>query len=568
MEFGIEAAPGRCLPGGAVNTTRNSRSTPTSSDGGEKAEVPSMDRNRAAAAEAASVSVMANPVPAAVPINQDQQCAPAVAVGAPVSTPDPSGAIAGIDLSSVCDPLHTHVAMTALQPQQFATPLPGFPPSASTGQAPQEHQTAVWLDALVGDQFLQQQSSLSQVSGISQGMPSQQQMSHRDEQNQDAFNPGSLSPMVGGGLYLTGPNRQQILVGPEMAASLQDLPTKNEQQKHSGLKRPRVGKAVGKDARGRKTARQHDEHTQKGPSDGRGKEKRAAAEKHARPSPNTAAASSRAAATAQSPSGDVDLDCLTPAKRRRHERNLREQQRSQKITEQIKELREVLAESKFPFKPNKFSILLSVAEYIKQLQARAVLLDQEHRRLVDTLRITKEMVNEGRVPSEEDIGEESAGCAPFSSSSATEAVVDDTITYSAEVGNDADMLFVQGIDYKSLFAQCSAPLGVASLDGRFVACNAEFEIVSGFAREELARQSLFNLLTSKDMQQVCEVMGCMLGRTCVDNASADGSDSSQQTFWSGSVLSKQSMCDLIMNISLVRTTEGIPKFFNCALSPR
>ena len=490
-----------------------------------------------------------------------QQFAPA-AVAGPVSTADPSGAIAGIDLSSVCDPLHAHVAMTALQPQQLATPLPGFPPSARTGQAPQEHQTAVWPDSLVGDQFLQQQSSQSQASDISQGMLSQQQISPRDEQNQDAFHPGSLSPLIEGGLYLTGPNGQQILVAPEMAASKQ-------QQKPSGLKRPRVGK----DARACKTARQHDEHAQNGPSDGRGEKKCATAEKHTHrsrslPSPNTAVAASTAAATAPRPSGDVDLGCLTPAKRRRHERNLREQQRSQKLTEQIKELREVLAESKFPFKPNKFSILLSVAEYIKQLQARAVLLDQEHRRLVDTLRITKEMVNEGRVPSEEDIGEESVGCAPFSSSGTTATVVEDAMASSAEVGNDADMLFVQGIDYKSLFAQCSTPLGVASLDGRFVACNAEFEIVSGFAREELARQSLFNLLTSKDMQQVCEVMGCVLGRTCVDNASAAGSDCSQQTFWSGSVLSKQSVCDLIMNISLVRTTEGIPKFFNCALSPR
>merc|ERR1712166_1027569 len=81
-----------------------------------------------------------------------------------------------------------------------------------------------------------------------------------------------------------------------------------------------------------------------------------------------------------------------PAEKRRYERNLREQQRSSKISTQIKELREVLSECNVPFKPNKYSILLKVVEYIKQLQSRAIILDAEHQKLITTVRQTNEMI--------------------------------------------------------------------------------------------------------------------------------------------------------------------------------
>ena len=84
--------------------------------------------------------------------------------------------------------------------------------------------------------------------------------------------------------------------------------------------------------------------------------------------------------------------------KRRHERNLREQQRSQKITLQIDNLRDVLASANVPFKPDKYSTLVSVAEYIQQLQERASILDVEQKKLVDTISRTNELVNEQYMP--------------------------------------------------------------------------------------------------------------------------------------------------------------------------
>eukprot|EP00957_Ditylum_brightwellii_P153489 11681359-Ditylum_brightwellii.AAC.1 len=92
-----------------------------------------------------------------------------------------------------------------------------------------------------------------------------------------------------------------------------------------------------------------------------------------------------------------DQHLMSAEDKRRYERNLREQQRSYKISQQIKELRTVLAESHIPFKPNKFSILLSVVEYIKQLQQRSIVLDNEHKKLIMTIQQTKEMVERGEV---------------------------------------------------------------------------------------------------------------------------------------------------------------------------
>lgn len=186
----------------------------------------------------------------------------------------------------------------------------------------------------------------------------------------------------------------------------------------------------------------------------------------------------------------ADLDRMTPAERRRYERNLREQQRSYRISQQIKELRDVLSESNVPFKPNKYSILLSVVDYIKQLQTRAIMLDSEHNKLISTIRQTNEMVSSGNAP--------------------TNAATDASETYNAASTSESetDILFVKGLDYRSIFEQCPAALGIAALDGRILECNTEFQTLLGFPRDELLKQSLFNLV--QNHQDIFRAMAQML----------------------------------------------------------
>ena len=183
-------------------------------------------------------------------------------------------------------------------------------------------------------------------------------------------------------------------------------------------------------------------------------------------------------------------DSMTLEEKRRWERNMREQQRSHRISSQIKELRSVLTESHVPFKPNKYSILLSVAEYIKQLQARAIMLDAEHRKLVDTIRQTSEMVNSGTTPEPD---------APTSMVNEGQG---------SNVSSGADMLFVKGVDYQCVFEQCTAAIGIAALDGRILDCNNEFENILGYSKEELLKHSLFTVM--QNHEEVYEAMGEML----------------------------------------------------------
>lgn len=224
----------------------------------------------------------------------------------------------------------------------------------------------------------------------------------------------------------------------------------------------------------------------------------------------------------------AELDKMTPAERRRYERNLREQQRSYKISQQIKELRDVLSESNVPFKPNKYSILLSVVDYIKQLQARAIMLDAEHQKLITTIRQTNEMVHSGAAPS-----------------SASEM---ESTTCASDSGSDNELLFVQGLDYRSVFDQCPAALGVAALDGRIMECNPEFQLLLGFPRDDLLKQSLFNLV--RNHQDIFRAMAEMLKGAERPTSGQETVQDLKNRFWSGDVISKRDIKVSTWNQSL------------------
>jgi PAS domain-containing protein len=159
------------------------------------------------------------------------------------------------------------------------------------------------------------------------------------------------------------------------------------------------------------------------------------------------------------------------------------------------------------FKPNKHSILLSVVDYIKQLQSRAIMLDAEHHRLIQTIRQTSEMVNSGPAPEHE---------------------------ANEEQGSDAEMLFVQGLDYQSIFDQGTAAMGIAALDGRILACNHEFVNLLGYSREELLRQSLFSVM--QNHEEVFKAMAEMLKAETINDGLGDTEEQEKQPLhWSGVV---------------------------------
>lgn len=209
-------------------------------------------------------------------------------------------------------------------------------------------------------------------------------------------------------------------------------------------------------------------------------------------------------------------------KKRRNERNAREQERSQKITERISELKNVLSEAGVHFKPDRYSTLVSVVSYIKTLQQRSALLDEEHRKLLDTIagadKLVKANGGGSLIPSLSGAATATAaaiaskagsnnpilplsakGIIPVTAATTTptlqthEKTANDppSIASSSSLSNNDEeyLMFVKGIDYKSIFTNCGVALAIASVDGRFVDCNEEFLKVTNYTRTELLGDS-------------------------------------------------------------------------------
>ena len=259
--------------------------------------------------------------------------------------------------------------------------------------------------------------------------------------------------------------------------------------------------------------------------------------------------------------------------KRRSIRNIREQQRSNKIAERITELRNLLQGAGVHHKSDRYSTLVGVVNYVKMLQRRSKKLDEEHKVLLETISGAGEMVNGtstfGGLPP-----------PPPPPGTTTVQTFDVSGENSSSISSDRDnndeefMVFVQGIDYRFIFANCGVALAIASVDGRFVDCNDEWLRLTGYSRKELmgegkkggnhrstsstsvastaahappasvksssfppseiliSRQhlSLFNLLGREDMETVYTAMSRMLrsappnSRTTATSSSSSSSD--------------------------------------------
>lgn len=275
-------------------------------------------------------------------------------------------------------------------------------------------------------------------------------------------------------------------------------------------------------------------------------------------------------------------------KKRRQERNIREQQRSHKITEQIAQLKEVLSEANIQFKPDKYSTLTKVVELIQELQDRSKVLDAEHRKLLDTISETNEIVNNQYVPA-------------YTSGSDTPSISNDLLADgSSSSMDDESMVYMRGIDYRIAFKNCGIPLALASIDGRFLDCNKTFLELTGYARDELLpledqqgdgnnnavrfspdqgndqkkNLSLFNLISRNGMEQVFVAMSEMLKQPgSIGTPEAKPTEESKLAdFWSGPVtlcrrnnLPVRFLLSCPLNEVIVPVLTCLPFFFSCSL---
>ena len=220
--------------------------------------------------------------------------------------------------------------------------------------------------------------------------------------------------------------------------------------------------------------------------------------------------------------------------KRRHNRNKREQERSQRIASQISLLKELLATSHVPFKPDKFSTLVSVHGFIKSLVENNAQIDEEQQKLVETITKTNELVTKAQLG--HNAFTNSSSVRPSTNEDGTLQVVPSSGTVPISEEEEELLQFVRGVDYKSVFSRVNIPLCVTRIDGRLIDCNDEFARICGLSMEELCKAglrehvpadmkpelaelygshplSLFNLIAKEDMQTIFEAMSRMLNTT-------------------------------------------------------
>ena len=167
-------------------------------------------------------------------------------------------------------------------------------------------------------------------------------------------------------------------------------------------------------------------------------------------------------------------------RKRKSDRNAREQQRAQQVTDQIAHLRDLIVRSGVALdKVDKFSTLIAVEQYIRSLQTKSLELKTEHDNLLATLQQTSELVNSQYVSSASPVPVSSGGEESFQAQDSSDQDTDDLSE------GDTTAPLMKEVNYKWIFNCCPFATGVASIDGRFLDCNKEFEVMTGYTRAEL-----------------------------------------------------------------------------------
>jgi PAS domain-containing protein len=291
----------------------------------------------------------------------------------------------------------------------------------------------------------------------------------------------------------------------------------------------------------------------------------------------------------------------------------------------------MLSAANVQFKPDKYTTLVTVADFIRSLQERVEVLDAEHKKLLNTIVQTSQAVNGQYLP------QVSAGGASVSASSDSASMrvsdfFDDGKISPLEDDDgreDGAVVpapgLVGALDYKAVFDCCPVASAVTSIDGRFMDCNQDFESLVGFLKSELVvaparasqivapdgaqdradakkparSMSLFNTVTREHMERVFRAMSEMLRVPFPGGPGAlapPGEPEASDT-WSGVValVRKEGVkvraakaasafffdcgvgrctytfasppLQVNLGLSLVRGGQGRPKFFSCTMIP-
>jgi PAS domain S-box-containing protein len=247
---------------------------------------------------------------------------------------------------------------------------------------------------------------------------------------------------------------------------------------------------------------------------------------------------------------------------RREERNMREKERSLKITQQIHELRNLLSSGGVIVpKGTKSTILTEAANYIRLLQ------QQQHRSELDKQQLVQEVQRIGGGA----IGQQaSVAIRHLAAQNGIDSVVNfgnepvpNAVASAPQVMQDS----LGDRDFRIVFNSCSVGMAIATMGGSFIDCNTAFTQLSSYTKQELKAMTIFNITSRDDLQGAFDMMSKLITPPTTSGFDADGNNVEDATSQAPVVLRSaiRHRSDLGLSVSLVRGEDGVAKYFNITL---
>lgn len=239
---------------------------------------------------------------------------------------------------------------------------------------------------------------------------------------------------------------------------------------------------------------------------------------------------------------------------RREERNMREKERSLKITHQIHELRILLSSGGVIVpKGTKSTILSEASNYIRLLQ-------QQHNRLeLDKQQLVQEVQRIGGGA----IGQQASVAIRHV---AAQNGIDSVLGLPAPSAPQTLQDTLGDRDFRIVFHSCSVGMAIATMGGSFIDCNAAFTQLSSYSKQELKAMTIFNITSKDDLQGAFDMMSKLItpstsGFDADCNSVQDEKPPAPVVLRSGF----RHRSDLGLSVSLIRGDDGVARYFNITL---
>jgi PAS domain-containing protein len=279
---------------------------------------------------------------------------------------------------------------------------------------------------------------------------------------------------------------------------------------------------------------------------------------------------------------------------RREDRNLREKERSLKITQQIHELRNLLSMggvivpkvSGFgvyyscnvtwhlpltshrlltsPSQGTKSTILTEAANYICLLQQQLYRLEMDKSQLVQEVqRIGNGAIGEKAAYA---IRHAAAQNGVSSIANMSEGTLSSDPQQSVGSAGDQSSDSLGDREYRHVFNSCSIGMAIATMGGSFIDCNPAFTQLSSYTRQELKAMTIFNVTSRDDLQGAFDMMSQLITPP-TGGLDADG-NSIEENKQQPPVILRSAIrhrSDLGLSVSLIRGDDGVARNFNVTL---